>query len=380
MSISVITSPRVVCDQVIPVNYPVLWVLSMDNTNSATEVRRLGYQLILDNGDPLTAPAILSPKNNEEVYLDFQSDVFDLVCTKPPICESSQGEDDASLLVRLKYWEVVTDKELCETTDENITSTSNVRILNTYWDYRYCCKDYILLSPKLEYTYLCYGSLDQITLMYFANMSWRYTFEDDTTLVQNRAPLSTQHPSTFSIQEYLTQAKKVKKIEVNVVTNNEQVDHITTYIFKDCCESCNQIAFLSKMGGYSFVDFEYLEGVSIERTTNLYNKYQDFKTAFNNENWGNTDRLIKEGGLSQLKPSGKTIRTFVIELTDDWEFWEDMFRSGSYYIRICECDECRLYKFIPNFSNTQIYKKDNFVYAQFTGYINRTDLNSNNYV
>lgn len=336
MAVSLVSEPST--SGVNYVNCAFSFEFVMTGVLSATECRRFGYQLICEDGTPVTALEQLEPKDGVPFCLDFQLDISKFVYTPaPPTC-NGRGSGTRLETVEglekkfyLEYWEVVFNKEDCISTIEGKTSTARYCLLNSappYWGLinTSTTKDLQILTYMPEYKELCRDSCDFIYI-YGGGTVLLVGWLANGKLGPILGKFSGGADTSVVVIDGSTIPENVTKVEVKIngVT-------IGNYVMKKCCcENGAEIAFQSSLGGYSILNFcKAKKGV--KNTSREVCRWVDKNAKPNSREYKT------QGGISVVDK--KSYRTY--SLTTDipypsksTEFYlESFLSSGSHFVNI----------------------------------------------
>ena len=371
---------------------PVLFVLSMTGTDSSTETRRLGYQLLDASNNPISKREGFSPVDGQQIDLDFSRDIRNRIYTDTPqVCDQWDTRVESSMLieVKLRYWEIVFNKETCDSTDENIVTTGTFKVLNSaeqWWGFvNTPAMGFHLLTFVPEYQDLCPKTCNLLYAYFPSAMNVIIVIydRDSEGLVPlgnivynlqgvysiNISPLLFQQASIGSDFPY--QLSDVKVIRVFMNSNL-----VATYNITGCCAKA-KVAFQHFGGGYAYMFFDKIDEETTNTSFTEVCRWQPKNKAY-------SDPVRTKGGLSISNKQGKKLIKLSKSISKDQfrdkKYIEDFLSSSSYYIEFMEYSGLdagfttsypRLMKFIVQAGSLKSYDSDNIYNLEVIGYVNQ---------
>lgn len=114
--------------EVVPTHDFVDWGMTMDDIGDDVIIKKIGYQLVYENGDEITPLESFRPLvAGDEFITDFQDDIKSLVVTMIPLIDIPAVANDTMIhrKIKLKFGEIITDTSTFPcTTTTNITQES----------------------------------------------------------------------------------------------------------------------------------------------------------------------------------------------------------------------------------------------------------------
>lgn len=331
-----ITNPNGFCS----FNNPAVFFFTQTDIDTATHRRRFGYQLLKADNTPLTGEEATSGIEGQPVRLDFTNVMRDALSATPTKTTGTHAE--AVLLFKLKYWELVFDKDTCSTTIELASETPTFTMLNTtrqWWYTGYnndITNSVISMVYKPRIKYIVRGELDFIGI--FNNTDVNFTYLDSALnpIGDTTESVSSGEAKTIVVNPNSWAANTAT---VNVFSENKL---ITTYVlgrrsgdFLPCDSNNNEevfpIVYQSHQGLYGIM---YLGREQLSHSST--NSEFLGTTLVNKDTTNHSQSIVTQGGRKVLNM--KTDEQFTVtryvgaKSLEDLREIEDFLGSQQYYL------------------------------------------------
>lgn len=357
---------------------PMLYSFTMSSTNVGGVIRRLGYQLLLEDDTPITGIRTYPANDNDTINLSFANDIRSFLKTNTPRDNQNtfiESRPEMLVKVKLKYWEFV--YEDCGTTIENEVTTSLYTIVNSvnqFWGYR--DSSFARLTNKMDVVELCVGQYDLYYLYESADVDLIVHHDTGDLLVNNGttgAGVSDVMISTdriiqmvSSLPEYtgFDTSQILETIQsIELIVNNETV--VTYYIKNDCCDSI--LWFQESAGGYTSICVCVQQEVVTSSQTEIC-EYQPSSQPYNSGTLTTGGRTVN----SKKARLNKTLY-FDIDIRDEMQlrFTEDLLASRKHLIQFQSIQGSKQVGFILTNSSTIYNEKEKSSRIILNGYINQ---------
>lgn len=363
------------------INYignPAIFNFTMTGIDSPTELRRFGYQLLDGTGTAIGPVETYLPQEGVAFSFNFQEDLYPFVKTAyPQNCGADRAEPEMEYDFKLRYWELVFDKDTCETTIENSVDSATYTMLNTaeqYWGYVNTGGDGFSLLTLYPRAYeLCRNSCLSVYVTGGATM---------TLDVVTKAAPSTEIDTVFSGPNSMvispSEIATDLAIDVSTITAVKLLfdDNLyTTFLMTDCCGA--KIVYQTAGGGYATMFMDEEDSLSIKTSHVEVYSYQPRTT--NEAPYAESIRMA--GGQRIYNKSGSKQITYtkIIKRDElrDLRFYEDFLNSGNFYREINVVQGIllptvkQLVRFLPNSGAIKYYKEGDYFRLSITGKINQ---------
>lgn len=370
-----------------------VYCLETDDIGSANIVRRIAYQLVNENDEPVTAVESVRPfAAFETICFDFTRDVRGLVSTAYPSVDTGAAQEDAVIFyaVKLKYWEIVTDTITCETVEEPAQYSNLVYIWNGATQV-YEIADFDM--PRLGNHYpdrISFGAGARPHLwilrgIFDEPIQATYTINGGyvpTTLnvpMGHKASILPMYPEGLG----MVSINGVRSMEISIPALNRSF--VITYdvgkssAFGDnpCGEegegsifapkTMQHIMFLDALGGRSMISFEEVDelGMISENGTICAYRGCNMGTAEDNGN------ILNKDGLSISNKTSSEKVSLVTEADNSkgmMELYKAFLASTEYHIQSIYNEVIEFRKFILDSGTITYYKADDRVELRVSGY------------
>ena len=266
---------------------PIEFEFNMTGIDDGTTLRRFGYQLFDSNDNPITALEAISPKEGENFIIRFNRDII-FNSYNAMACGGSVSTTPVPVKsVYLKYWELLYNRETCETAIENEISTDTFRIINTTlqpFEPQTVYPDFILMQPYPTSLELCRGNCHIVTI-WSEDATLKIVVNDDYEVQYNvndpdQVFTTSVTPSSLAIAWFGTgtsgfdsAAEALKAIRTIKVYIDDVLQ--TTFRVTDCCDAY-QVQYLTSRGGWAHMELiEEQSGVDTSGSLFLNNGLQE---------------------------------------------------------------------------------------------------------
>jgi hypothetical protein len=388
MAITINSAPK----QYSPVYNCLIYCLFIDDIGSANIVRRIAYQLVNEDDEPITAVESVRPfAAFEPICFDFTLDIRGLVSTAYPSVDTGAAQEDAVIFyaVKLKYWEIVTDTITCETTELSPSYTSICNIWNGGTQI-YESENYEM--PMLGNHYpdrMAFGAgarphmwilrgvyPDPIQATYTINGGFVPTVLNVPS--GHKASILPMYPEGLG----MVSINGVRSMEISIPALNRSF--VITYdvgsssAFGDdpCGEdlgggaaprALHHVMFLDSLGGRSMISFEYVDELAMSTEQGIICAYRRCDTGTSEDN-GNT---YNKDGVSISNKVANERLTLIADADnskDMMELYKAFLASTEYHIQSIYNEQIQFRRFILDTGSIVYFKVDDRIELRVSGY------------
>jgi len=361
---------------------PVVFTATMTGISSPTETRRFGYQLLDGSGVAIGPVESYLPQEGIQFSLDFREDLYPFVKTAyPTICGALNIETEMVYDFKLKYWELVFNKDTCTTSIVSPVETAVFSMLNSseqYWGSQTTGETFNLLTAYPQYYEICrdkciqfyvYGTGSIVLTPYYGSVA-----QVQSTQAFGGVAVSVPVSAAVLASALDLNANLITSIGIEVGGSE-----YTRLLLKSCC-SGPRMVYQTSGGGYASMFFDEEDSISVQSNFTEVYTYQPKTT---NEAPSAESRRM-EGGKRMFNKVSNHLQTFTKVLTRDdlrdQRFYADFLSSGNYYLEfdsvagILNPTTSQLARFIPSGGNIKYFKLGDYYKLTIQGKVNQEQI------
>ena len=364
---------------------PIMFKFVMTGIESGNTIRRMGYQLLDESNNPISALESCSPSEGEPFILNFQDDIRPYIFTEVPslyFIGVPLLRDESSMLIKikLKYWEIVYNKETCKSSIENVVITTTYPVINATNQYFGYASSNVLGISILTLKPYFIESCDNDLFYFYTETGLTFKVEayskDGTLLtIKNEtvaAGVWSYHVT--SLYDY------PNAYQLQLIVNG----YVLCKYIKKCCNH-DLIYFQQSGGGYSTIELTAASR-SVDSSSSEIYRYQPVTSFLDGPD---ASSILQRGGLMiNNKKSFKTFtfyKDILLDTDQDLRFYEDFLSSGSYFLRFeslqGQTDSVmNLVKFILDNGSIKYYEAEEVTRLVISGHINQYHNRINNHI